>query len=74
MGLRFTSFNSVGKLNVEKVLLNSSVKVSEQLSLGFSHFQTFFFFLRFHISDKKSSLKEKNAVLTILSYIKRILE
>ena len=74
MELRFTSFNSVGKLNVEKVLLNSSVKVSGQLSLGFSHFQTFFFVWRFLISDKKSSLKEKNAVLMILSYIKRILE
>ena len=29
----FAIFNSVGKLDINKVLLNSSTKVSEQLSL-----------------------------------------
>ena len=42
MGLTHATFNSVGKLDVNKVLLNSSAKVSEQLS--FKHLKWLNFF------------------------------
>ena len=77
-------FNSVGKLDVNKVLLNSSTKVSEQLSLlalkifgGIFPNVLAFFVLRFlnsfSISDKEASLKENDAGFLILSLINRIL-
>ena len=61
-------FNLVGKLDVNKVLLNSSTKVSEQLSLLafeiFGGIFTFFvwrFLNSFSISDKEASPKENDA-------------
>ena len=78
------TFNSVGKLDVNKVLLSSSAKVSEPLSLlvlkifggTFPNLLAFFvlrFLNSFSISDKEASLKENNAGFLILSLIKRIL-
>ena len=77
-------FNSVRKLDVNNVLLNSSVNVSEQLStLAFKIFgvtflnQVAFFVLRllksFSISDKEASLKEKETGFLILFVIAMIL-
>ena len=77
-------FNSVQKLDVNNVLLKSSVNVSEQLStLAFKIFGVTFlnelalFVLRllnsFLISDKESSLKEKETGFLILFLIALIL-
>ena len=82
-GLTSTTFRSVGKLNVNKIFLNSSVKVSEQLCLFFLKvFGVIFrnvlasFVLRFlnnfSISGKKASLTENDAGLS-LSLMKRTL-
>ena len=78
------TFNSVGKLDVNKVFLSSSAKVSETLSLlvlkifggTFPNLLAFFVFRflnSFSISDKEASLKENNAGFLILFLIKRIL-
>ena len=78
------TFNSVEKLDVNKVLLNSSDKVSVQLSLlalkmfgsMFPNVLAFFilrFLNSFSISDKEASLKENDAGFLILSLINRIL-
>ena len=78
------TFNSVGKLDVNKVLINNSAKVSEQLSLLalkifggiFANVLTFFvlrFLNSFSISDKETYLKENDVGFLILSLINRIL-
>ena len=84
MRLTSATFNSVGKLDVNKVLLNSSAKVSEKLSLLvlkifggiFPNVLAFFvliFLNSFSISDKEACLKENDAGFLILALIKMIL-
>ena len=84
MGLTSATFNSMGKLDVSKVLLNSSAKVSKQLSFlalkifggVFPNIIVFFvlrFLNSFPISDKEASLKENDAGFLILSLINRML-
>ena len=81
--LTSTTFRSVGKLNVNKILLNSSAKVSEQLCLFFLKVVGVIFrnvlasfvlsFLNtFSISGKEASLTENAAGLS-LSLMKRTL-